>query len=66
MSEELVHTPETLQKVYAGLMDAGLTETQAVNAVFQLQNRGILFRERADGDQRKDQPNDARERAGHS
>lgn len=46
MDEELVHTPDTLNKVYAALTEAGLTTGQAVNAVCQLQNRGILFRER--------------------
>lgn len=38
---------QTLTKVYEGLADAGVIGQQAKNAVFQMQNRGILFRERS-------------------
>jgi hypothetical protein len=38
---------DTLPKVYAGLRAAGITGQQAVDAVNQMQNQGILFRERA-------------------
>ena len=35
----------TLTKVYRGLTDAGLSLPQAVSAVNEMQNQGILFRE---------------------
>lgn len=36
----------TLKKVYDALKVAGITGQQATDAVFQMQNLGILFRER--------------------
>jgi hypothetical protein len=63
-AQQLTHTEDTLRKVYEGMMDVGITETQAVNAVFNMQNRGILFRERADG--ASTQPDSAGTTAGDS
>ena len=40
------HDEDTLTKVYVGLESAGVTGQQAVDAVNQMQNKGILFRER--------------------
>jgi len=37
---------DTLHKVYAALEEAGLSKEQSLNAVNQMQNKGILFRER--------------------
>lgn len=37
---------QTLTKVYAGLEAAGITGQDAIDAVNQMQNEGILFRER--------------------
>lgn len=39
------HDEETMQKVWAGLRAAGLDDTQLIDAVNQMQNQGILFRE---------------------
>lgn len=39
------HDENTLSKVYQGLIDAALTPAQAVDAVSQMQNHGIFFRE---------------------
>jgi hypothetical protein len=41
----VTHDDRTMQKVYKALMDAGLTPQQIVNAVFAMQNSGVLFRE---------------------
>ncbi len=44
---ESVHFDEnTLRKVYEGLLKAGIFGQQAVDAVSQIQNQGILFREK--------------------
>ena len=43
--EELHHDENTLRKVYEGLLAAGIFGQQAVDAVNQMQNQGILFRE---------------------
>lgn len=40
------HDEQTLTKVYAGLEAAGITGQDAIDAVNQMQNEGILFRER--------------------
>lgn len=45
--ENLYNDEDTLTKVYAGLLAAGLSEQAATDAVNAMQNRGILFRERA-------------------
>lgn len=39
------HDEDTLKKVYEGLLAAGIFGQQAVDAVNQIQNRRILFRE---------------------
>ena len=44
--EELHHDEDTLKKVYEGLLKAGIFGQQAVDAVNQMQNQGILFREK--------------------
>lgn len=41
-----IHTDQTLRKVYEGLLAAGVEDAQAVDAVSQMLNQGILFRER--------------------
>lgn len=38
---------QTLFKVSCGLREAGLTETQVVDAISAMQNNGVLFRERS-------------------
>lgn len=38
---------DTIHKVHQALMRAGLTEDNAINAINEMQNDGILFRERA-------------------
>jgi hypothetical protein len=43
--EELYLDENTLKKVYAGLLAAGIFGQQAVDAVSEMQNQGILFRE---------------------
>lgn len=43
--ELLTHTGGTMDKVLQALMDSGLTQEQATNAVNSMQNAGILFRE---------------------
>jgi hypothetical protein len=40
------HDDDTVPKVYAGLVKAGLTYPQAIVAVNEVTNMGILFRER--------------------
>lgn len=44
--ERVSHTEDTLVEVYFGLAAAGVTGQQAIDAVNQMQNRGILFRVR--------------------
>lgn len=41
----------TMFKVYQALRRAGLSEPQALNAINEMQNDGILFRERAASDE---------------
>lgn len=43
--EPLYHGEETLFKVYKALVDAGLDQQSAQDAVSQMQNAGIYFRE---------------------
>ena len=43
--EELHYDENTLRKVYEGLLAAGIFGQQAVDAVSEMQNKGILFRE---------------------
>lgn len=45
--ERLTATPATMTKVVDTLMEHDLTEKQAVDIITAMQNRGILFRERA-------------------
>lgn len=42
------HSESTLPKVLRALIASGLTEEQAINAIREMQNDGILFREKAD------------------
>lgn len=44
--EDLHHDENTLRKVYEGLLKAGIYGQQAVDVVSEIQNQGILFRER--------------------
>jgi len=44
--ENIYFDEDTLKKVYEGLLAAGVFGQQAVDAVNQIQNRGILFREK--------------------
>lgn len=46
MNDVTTFDEDTLEKVYAGLNAAGVFGQQSVDAVNQIQNRGILFRER--------------------
>lgn len=46
VKEELHHDENTLKKVYEGLLAAGIFGQKAVDAVSEMQNQGILFRER--------------------
>jgi hypothetical protein len=46
VDETLTYDDTTLFKVYDGLAAAGLSAEQVTDAVSQMQNRGILFRER--------------------
>lgn len=41
------HNDNTLRKVLNALILSGLTHDQAQNAIIEMQNHGILFRERA-------------------
>jgi len=41
-----IHDEKTLRKVHMGLAAAGVTGQAATDAVFEMQNQGILFRER--------------------
>jgi len=43
--QKLTHTDDTMQKVYQSLRAIGLTDTQIIDAVTEMQNRGIYFRE---------------------
>jgi len=46
-TDEQTHYDEnTLRKVYEALLEAGIFGQQAVDIVHNLQNKGILFRER--------------------
>lgn len=45
IKEELHYDENTLRKVYEGLLKAGIFGQQAVDAVSEMQNQGILFRE---------------------
>lgn len=40
------HDDRTLVKTYNALIQSGLTDVQANNAIDEMQNYGILFRER--------------------
>jgi len=44
--ERVVHDDQTVAKVYFALASAGITGQLAIDAVNQMQNQGILFRER--------------------
>lgn len=46
MNDNTYYDEDTLNKVYRGLNAAGIFSQQAVDAVNQIQNQGILFRER--------------------
>ena len=48
--EKLTHSEETLSKVYRVLYVHGVKHSVAVDIVNDLQNRGILFRERDNGE----------------
>lgn len=50
------HDEDTLTKVYEGLYRAGLSGVEAADAVNQMQNAGILFRERAPEPAATDEP----------
>lgn len=41
------HDDQTMLKVYEALLRAGLESEQAVSAITEMQNAGILFRERS-------------------
>lgn len=43
--QELTATQGTIYKVYDALKDSGLTRQQALDAINQMQNAGIYFRE---------------------
>lgn len=44
--EHLTHNEDTMTKVYLALRDVGLSEEKAIEAVSNMQNEGVLFRER--------------------
>lgn len=46
-AERTTYDDQTLHKVYRALARAGLSHAQASDAVTEMQNEGILFRERA-------------------
>lgn len=46
--QELTATQETMYKVYDALKEAGLTRQQALDAINEMQNAGIYFREAKD------------------
>lgn len=48
MSENLTHSEETMQKVWGALLKAGLSEQKVIDVVSDMQNAGILFRERGE------------------
>ena len=45
VTEQLYHDDQTLRKVYDVLRGKGLTEGETVDAIFEMQNKGLLFRE---------------------
>lgn len=47
MSEKLEHTEDTMRKVRSALMVSGLNPDQIDDAINEMQNEGILFRERS-------------------
>jgi hypothetical protein len=47
--ENLIHTPETMKKVYEALLEEGIYGPQAFAVVTAMQNKGILFREAQKG-----------------
>ena len=48
--ERVIHTEDTLAKVYFALAAVGVTGQQAIDAVFSMSNQGVLFRERESSD----------------
>lgn len=46
MIDSTQYDEDTLYKVYTGLEMAGVSGQQAIDAVNQIQNQGVLFRER--------------------
>ena len=48
MVEDLTYSEGTLRKVYWSLMISGLNPDQIDDAINEMQNAGILFRERRD------------------
>lgn len=46
MIDQTMDEESTLEKVYDGLAKAGIIGQTAIDAVNQMQNNGILFRER--------------------
>lgn len=44
-TRELTHDENTLIKVYQAMRDAGSSETQARDALINMQNNGLYFRE---------------------
>jgi hypothetical protein len=45
--EQLYHDDQTLRKVYDTLRDTGLSESETLDAINEMQNKGLLFREAA-------------------
>lgn len=52
-SEKETHTEDTLLKVREALMKTGLAEDDVTHCISDMQNAGILFRERAEEDELK-------------
>jgi len=46
------HTDKTLDKVYNALYRTGINHTTATDAIINMQNAGILFRERVEPEER--------------
>ena len=46
--ERISHSEDTLFKVYMALSKVGITGMLATNAVTEMQNSGIVFKERGD------------------
>jgi hypothetical protein len=42
---ELIHTDDTIQKVFRGMKRVGLTDRQVIDAVHAMQANGVYFRE---------------------